>query len=142
GHRAAAPGDDRRPLTHRLDHHEAERFGPVDGEQKRRGVAEKLSLFMVANLTDELDQRMIELRANHVLEIFLVGRIDLRGDLQWEPDLFRNFDRPIWALLGRDAAEECEIAATRVDDRRGPRRQSMLNRSQPVGGWQRKPLIV
>ena len=36
-----AKGDHRRAAGHRLDHHQAERLGPVDGEQQRRGVAQE-----------------------------------------------------------------------------------------------------
>ncbi len=46
------PGDDRRAAGHRFDHHQAERFGPVDGKQQRRGVAEEVRLLGIADLAD------------------------------------------------------------------------------------------
>src|SRR5690606_12387706 len=62
GHRAAVPGDHRRAAGHRLDHHQAERFRPVDREQQRHRVAEEARLLRVADLADELHQRIVEQR--------------------------------------------------------------------------------
>ena len=53
--RASAPGNHRRSASHCLDHHQAKRFGPVDGKQKSSCVSQKLCLFLVPYLPNEVD---------------------------------------------------------------------------------------
>ena len=55
GHRAVPEGQHGRAAGHRLDHGEAERLRPVDGEEKRARFAEELDLAAVVDLADELD---------------------------------------------------------------------------------------
>ena len=80
--RAVAPGDDRRSRRHRLDHHQPERLRPVDREQQGARAAEESRLVGIADLADELDQRVVEQRLDLVLEIGGVGVVDLGRDLQ------------------------------------------------------------
>src|SRR5690606_4663864 len=56
--RAAIPGDHRCSARKRLDHHETEWLWPVHGKYERASVAEKRSLLGVADLADELHERI------------------------------------------------------------------------------------
>ena len=80
--RAGAPGDDRRARRHRLDHDEAERLRPVDGEEERERIAEEARLGVIVDLADELDQRIGEQRLDDRPEVVLVRFVDLRSDLE------------------------------------------------------------
>jgi hypothetical protein len=64
---APSKGDHRGPVGHCFDEHEAERFGPIDREEQRDGVAKEGPLVAVADLADELDQRVFEQRLDPVL---------------------------------------------------------------------------
>src|SRR4051794_15061968 len=60
GRRAMTPGNHGRSSRHRLDHHKAKGLGPVDGKEERKGIAEKITLLLLVDLADELDQRIVE----------------------------------------------------------------------------------
>src|SRR4051794_38791811 len=59
GNGAAGEGYNGRAAAHRLNHREAERLGPVYGEEEGKGVAQELVLFGLAYLADVLNQRVI-----------------------------------------------------------------------------------
>src|SRR4030088_253066 len=105
GDRATVICNDRRPACHRFDHDEAERLGPIDRQQQPDRATEGGGFFVVADLADIFDERVIHQRANNFIVIFLVGSIDLRGDLERNTAPDRNLDRPVYALLRRNPAE-------------------------------------
>src|SRR5439155_3635874 len=80
--RTAAKCDDRCAACERFDHDEAEGLGPVDRKEQRPGSAKKAVLIGLSNLTDVVDQRVVEKRPYLLLEIFGVGAVDLGSDLQ------------------------------------------------------------
>src|SRR5262249_25074183 len=55
-HGAVRPCDHRSAAGHRLDHHQAERFWPVNREKQRVGGAQKFFLLLPPYLADEFDQ--------------------------------------------------------------------------------------
>ncbi len=59
--------------------------GQSIGKSKRARLAEKFALLALIDLADEFDQRMIEHRFDHGLEIFEVDIVDFRGDAQFQP---------------------------------------------------------
>ena len=67
GNRAAANGHDRRATGERLDHHQAERLGPVDREQQRPGATEKRALLRLGDLAAVLDERMVQQRLDRAV---------------------------------------------------------------------------
>ena len=144
GHRAATPRDDRRAARHRFDHHDAEGFGPIDREQQRRRVAEELRLLRIADLADERDiGRAVQQRRDLALVVRLVLAVDLRRDLQGHAHASCDGDRAIHALLRRNAAEEREIVAARIRiERQQRRRQTVVDRADPVRIAQRAALVV
>ncbi len=129
GDRAAVIGDHRRAAGHRLDHHQAERLRPVDRHQQPDRAAQEFRLLGIADLADEVDQRIVlDQRANEFVVIFLVGAIDLGGDLERNAAAGGDLDRAVDALFRRDAAEHGQIAG-----RHRLRRQQLF----PAGrdGW-------
>ena len=79
-HRPARERDDRRAARERFDHHHAERLRPIDGKEERARAAEELLFAGLADLADELDERIGEERRDVSLEIRAVGVADFRGD--------------------------------------------------------------
>jgi hypothetical protein len=67
--RSAAPSDHGGSACHGLDHDQAERLRPVDRKQQGTGVAQERRLLAVADLADELDERMVEQRLYDFMEI-------------------------------------------------------------------------
>jgi hypothetical protein len=49
---------------------------PVDGEEQCERIAEKLIFFVIADLANEFDERVVEKRLNHILEIFLISGVE------------------------------------------------------------------
>ena len=74
-----------RSARHGFDHDEAERLRPVDRKQDSGGVAEKRRLLAVTDLAKELDPRIIEQGLDHLGKVGPVNRVDLRGDLEFDP---------------------------------------------------------
>src|SRR5579875_3258345 len=112
-HRAAWERNDGRAAGHRLNDDEPEGLRPVDRKEQRARIAEECALLSLPDLADELDERMIEQRADALLEVLPVGVVDLGRDLERQPCETGDLDRPVGPLLGRDPPEECEIVAPR-----------------------------
>ena len=92
--------------------------GQSIGNSSAERVAEKLGLRVVADLADELDQRIVEQRLDDRRGSSRVDRVDLGRDLQRHACALRDLDRPIGPLLRRDAADEGEIARRGVSEKR------------------------
>ena len=103
------PGDHRRAAGHGLDHHQAERFRPVDREQQRLGVAEKCRFLAVTDLAHELDQGMVQQRLDDLVEVCRIHGVNLGGDLQRQARALGDRDGTVRAFLGRDPAKEGEV---------------------------------
>jgi hypothetical protein len=98
-HRAAAEGHHRRAARQRLDHHQPEGLGPVDGKEEGAGVPEERRLPRLVDLADELDERMGEQAADVALEVVAIGGVDLGGDLQRPAARRGDGDGAVDALL-------------------------------------------
>ncbi|MNT70339.1 hypothetical protein D3C72_2087130 [compost metagenome] len=61
---------------------------------------------MIADLPNELDQRVVKLRTNHVIEVVLVRWIDFCSDLQRNARPLGNFNCSIRPFLRRYAAQK------------------------------------
>ena len=109
-HRAARAGDHWRAARHRFDHHQAERLRPVDRKQQGTRAPEKRRLVLLADLAEELHERIIEHGRHHALEVLAVARVDLGGDLQRHAHAPRDLDGQVHLLFRRAAAEEGKIA--------------------------------
>jgi hypothetical protein len=55
GHRSASPRNNRGAARHRFDHHQPKWFRPIDREEHRDRVAEKVLLLALIDLADKLD---------------------------------------------------------------------------------------
>src|SRR5437764_2462405 len=77
-HRAGSKRDDRRTAGHRLDHDQAERLGPIDGEQQGCGTRQKLLLGLVVDLADQLDFLAVDLWLEALLEVALLAARQFR----------------------------------------------------------------
>ncbi len=141
-HRAAVIGHHRRAAGHGLDHHQAEGLGPVHREQQRRGLAEELGLPLAPDLAHVFDQRVVQQRLDHLVEIGAVGRIDLGGDLQRHAQRLGDGDGAIRTLLGRDTAQEGKIAAVAGAEAIKAGLQSVQHRPGPVGPGHGAALVV
>ena len=104
GDRPRPESDHRRSACHGFDHDKPERFRPVDGKQKRDGVAEELRLLLLIDFAYVLDIRIcLYHRLDDFLPIHFISLIDFRRDLQRQPCLYGDFDRPVRPLLGGDS---------------------------------------
>ena len=65
---------------------------------------------LVGDLADVFDIRAVDQRLDLLLEIVLVGLVDLGRDLQRNAALRRDADGAVDALFRRDTAEESEIS--------------------------------
>ena len=83
--RAATKPEHRRAARHRFDHHEPERFGPIDRKQQSQRVAEEFDLVAIVDLADEFHAGPIQQRRDRLAEIGFVSLVDFRGDLQRRP---------------------------------------------------------
>ncbi|MNQ90988.1 hypothetical protein D3C85_1063510 [compost metagenome] len=143
GRRTAAEGDDRGAAGQGLDHHQTEGLGPVDREEQGLGPAEEGRLLVVADLADELDQGVaVDHRLDDRLPIGLVRRIDLGRDLQRLAQARGDLDGAVGTFLGRDAAQEGQIALRCGREVIEVARHPVLNRGLPVGVRQGAALIV
>src|SRR5437899_7774839 len=61
--------NNRRAIGHRLDHHQAERFGPVDRKQQSSGASKKSLLGAIVDFPDEPDLLSIDLGLNALFEV-------------------------------------------------------------------------
>src|SRR5712691_1080751 len=105
-HRPPAKGEHRRAASHRFDHHQSERLGPVDRAEKGQRLAEEGGFFAIVDFTDVFDARTVEQRLDNLAEILRVDLVDLGGDAERNAELARDIDGAIRALLARDAAQE------------------------------------
>jgi len=112
------PRDHRRAARHRLDHHEAERLRPVDGEQQRAGAAEEGGLADVLDLPDEFDERIVEERRDDALDVLAIVCVDLGGDAQRHAHALGHLDGDLGLLLRRQPAEERQVLAGLGHERR------------------------
>src|SRR5262245_9068294 len=140
--RPAAVSNHRRAARHRLDHDQPERFRPVDREQQRPSVPQKLVLLALADLTDIFHQRILEERLDCASEVIPINGIHFRRDTQLHPDPAGDLNGTIHALLRRNSTEERKIIARPRPELVQVRRQSVINRGLPVRTWQRSPLGV
>ena len=85
---------------------------------------------------------MIEQRTHDGREVFDIGPIDLRRDLEGDAGLHRDADRRIRLLLGRDAAEEDEVTAGRRVKSIKVRRQPVVHGGRPADAGERGALRV
>src|SRR5882757_11529085 len=108
-YRATAIGNHRRAARHRLDHHQAERLGPVDRHEQRPRPAQEFGLVRIADLADVLDARKSQQRTNLPLEIVAVDTVHLGRDLERQVATHGDADRPVDRLLRRDAAEKSQV---------------------------------
>ncbi len=97
---------------------------------------------MVADLTDELDQRIVQQVLDLVVEIGPVGGVDLRGDLQLLAQALGDGDGAVRPLLGRDAAQERQIAVRRFVELVDLGGHAVQHRARPVGEGQGLALVV
>src|SRR6266542_5016694 len=68
GDGTTASGDDGRAAGESFDHGEAEWLGPIDGEQEGLRLAQEFCLRILADLPDEVDERMVEERLDVAIE--------------------------------------------------------------------------
>ena len=99
GHRSVAERDDGRARGQRLDHHQAERFRPVDREQRGRGAREELGLLGLADLADELDVRRRAEQRRRCSVVVHVERVDLGRDLAAVARPAGHLDGPVGPFL-------------------------------------------
>ena len=101
-------------------------------EQQRSRLAEKLGLGAIADLSHELDARLVKQRRDFLTKIGSSRSPTLAAILRGMPKSLRKPDSPVRPLFRRDAANESNITAA-GDDRSG--------RTDPWecrGGWWRQ----
>jgi hypothetical protein len=125
-----------------IDHHQAERLGPVDRQQQGMRAAEESGLFGIADLADHFHARAVHHRLDDGVEILLVDAIHLGGDLQRNAGAPRDGDGAVGPFLGRDAAQERQIARPHGLRRQQVLRQAVIDGAHEVGVRQRPALRV
>ena len=118
--------------------------GQSIGKSSARGAAEEGRLVALADLADVVDQRVgpdqgLDLR----LPVGEVGVVDLGGDPERHAGAPGDLDGAVGPLLGRDAAEEGEIAAggARAETVEFAR-QAVVDGAHPVDRRHRRALGV
>ena len=109
GHRPLAHGDHGRAAGERLDHHEAERLRPLDGEQRAAGALVELDLGLVVDLAAEVDvvgEVRLDLRGE---ELALRALVDLAGHDEALVEAAGHLDGRVRALVGGHAADEQQV---------------------------------
>ncbi len=102
-----------------------------------------MHLVVSADLADEVDAIVIQERLDLPLEVLLVGRVDLGGQLDRHPRPMGHLDGAIGTLLRRHAPQEREVVTDTVAA--GPELvdgQAVVDRPDPVRGRQRGALVV
>jgi hypothetical protein len=140
--RSSFPGDRRGAAGHRFDHHEAEGLAPVD--QKKQGArARNESPFLrIAHFANEFHGRLPQERFDLLVVVRLVGLADLGRDAETHARPARHFNRPINALLGRDAAEEQQVVAAPIARHEQVGGQAVIDRRVPARVRQGLALVV
>src|SRR5215813_9386151 len=100
---------------HSLDHSQAERLRPVDGKEQRQRLSKKLALGTLIDLADVFYTGLIDERLDLLVEIDLVHLVDLCRNLQRNSEHPGELDGAIGAFLRRDAADERQVATTRLE---------------------------
>ena len=87
-------------------------FGPIDGKEKRRCLAEETGLLAFIDLADVFDAACGQQRRDPLSEIRLIGAINLGRDLEGHANSAGDLDGAINPFFRRDAANEGEITPT------------------------------
>src|SRR5262249_28193694 len=132
-HRPAPERDHRRTAGHRLDHHQPERLGPIDGKEEGVGAAEKGFLLPVVHLGDKLYLMAIDVRFDSFLVIASLGTRDLGGDAERSSARAGDLDRRLRTLFRGDATEKGEIAPGIKIRSYRLWWQAMVDRGHPIG---------
>ena len=104
-HASLVPGYDRYPACHRLDHHETERFGPIDRKDQGDCAREEGLLLCIGQAADVPDA-IIQPGPHDRVEVGRIPRIYRTRQLQWQSSRLREFYRPIRPLLVGHATDE------------------------------------
>lgn len=105
GDRAAVPGDHGGPAGHRLDHHEAEGFRPVDREQERPSASQELALLKVVH-GSEIGRVGAQQGAYAAVEIIRVADIDRAAEPDRQAGRAGDADRHVGSFLVGHATHE------------------------------------
>src|SRR6185312_17089608 len=130
--RAFTPRNDGRAHGHGFNHHQAEWFWPVDWKEERQRISKKFALFLVADLTHEFNQRIVEERLDDMRKIFSIDRIDLCRDFERNSCALGDLNSPVRTFFRRDATKESEVVANFWIKGVEVGRQSMIDRCHPV----------
>src|SRR5262249_5676928 len=90
GHGSTTPGNNRCAACHRLDHHQSKGLGPIDRDQHRHGIAEKILLLTLIDLADKFNLIAIEQWLDLLLEIVSLHARYFCGDSQRQMSLSRQ----------------------------------------------------
>ena len=102
--------DDGRAAGHRLDHHEAKGFLPLDGKKKRGGVAQEFVLLRVIDGANPADTIIVDERLDFLGEITVFLRILwLAGEDDGHVQGLCDADGVERIFLHRHATEEGEV---------------------------------
>src|SRR3954447_18542106 len=75
---------------------------------------------------------MVKQRPDNLLEIVLVGLVDLRGDLERNPGALRDINRAVGALLPGNPAQKREVITPLRMKRAHGGGQAMIDGREPV----------
>jgi len=104
--RAARTGNHWRSTSQGFDHHQAKRFGPVNGKQQGNRVAKEFVFLRITDLTDEFDTLLIQERLDDGFEIFPISIVHFGCNFQRHARAPRDFDRVVYSLLRADATQK------------------------------------
>src|SRR5215472_10573007 len=142
GNGSAAPSNDRGAAGHRLDHHQAERLGPIDRDQHRHGIAEKVLLLTLIDLADKLNLIAVQERFDLLLEIVSLHPRYFCRDAQREISRSRQLDRDMRSFFWREAAQKRQIASGLQIRQQQPLGKTVINGVDIIQVRQRASLAV
>ena len=109
GNRSAGPSYHGCATGQGFDHHETKRLGPIDRKQQGQGVAQEVVLLPLRNLANELDIGSFKQWLDLIVEIFLINRIYLGGDLKRNSRATGDLDSQVGAFFRRYATEKSQM---------------------------------
>ena len=116
--------------------------GQSIGNSKAVAPPRKAPFSPSADLTEVLDERMVQQRLDVLLEVALVGRVHFGRDLEWTAAGLRDFDGSIDAFFRRDTAKEGKIPTWAGTEMQLTVRQTVIHGADPVLTGQRVALRV
>src|SRR4029078_7983482 len=107
--RAGGKGNNRSAARHGFDHHETERFRPIDGEKQCRCIGKETLFCCVVNLANQLYLLAIDKRRQLLLEVRLIAPSQFSGNTKRHSGRAGNPNGSFGTFVSTQASEKREV---------------------------------